>query len=584
MNFSGFWRVRSDRPENVALTSGQPVRMIRSGDSEMIVLGHCLASDDVLADGLRTVRTTRRFDPVVTEWPGCYSLAIFLPDELVLLSDPVGQFPLYTATTSGGTWFGSSATELAGRVRAAVDPSRVAMSIACVDVLDVSDNRTMFHGVGRLPLGGVTTVGPDGISVRSRRPLAVDENMTLADAAERLRWALLTAVAARAEIAQEITGDFSGGIDSSTLMFLSLRTGADVSGFTFHHTSDEVEDDLSWALRFAHLAPELKHRLVPVRDDDLPYQKLVASVEQPHPSAFFVGPLRARLGSAVEQGSTLHLVGEGGDLVVGAPPAYLADLARRGEMTALWRHCRRWGRVRQCSPLALLRRAVAMAGTSRRQALKALAATIARGVPRDGQPPWHLDAVGYWDAPHGHWLTRSARADFAGHVRALADEPQETAGVGDAVTLSQLRTQLMTERAVRDVGEELGVAVHAPYLDSAVIRACLALPAHRRADPVVVRPLLRSALTGLVPDVVLNRPTKGKYTRNSYLGLRRAAPALRGLLAEPVAADHGILDPVPVRAVLERAIQGLPVPRRAFNQVIAVELWLRDISRKGAAS
>ena len=120
--------------------------------------------------------------------------------------------------------------------------------------------------------------------------------------------------------------------------------------------------------------------------------------------------------------------------------------------------------------------------------------------------------------------------------------------------------------------------MHAPYLDTEVVRACLTLPAHRRADPAVAKPLLRAALTGLVPDTVLSRPTKGNYTRSAFLGVRRAAPALRRLLTESAAADHGLLDPVPVRAVLERAIHGLPTPWGALNQVFAVELWLRKVA------
>lgn len=78
--------------------------------------------------------------------------------------------------------------------------------------------------------------------------------------------------------------------------------------------------------------------------------------------------------------------------------------------------------------------------------------------------------------------------------------------------------------------------MHAPYLDSAVVRACLALPAWPRAASPADR-----------------------------LGGRRPRPAR----------------PVPVRAVLERPIQGLPTPWRALNQALAVELWLREVSGEG---
>ena len=129
--------------------------------------------------------------------------------------------------------------------------------------------------------------------------LTVDANEKFSEAVAGLRFSLLKAVEARAT--RYITGDLSGGIDSSTLIFLSLRAGVDVSAFTFHHVI-EVEDDLSWARHFARLASGLRHHFVPATDDDLPFQHLAAASEYPHASSFAVGPLRARLRLAVESG------------------------------------------------------------------------------------------------------------------------------------------------------------------------------------------------------------------------------------------------------------------------------------------
>ncbi|MBP2323009.1 asparagine synthase (glutamine-hydrolyzing) [Kibdelosporangium banguiense] len=545
----------------------------------MIVLGHCLASDTQLTEGLSVVSRTRQPHPVLSGWPGCYSLVVLLPDGVVLLTDPVGQFPVYSTAAADGTWFSSSAVELAARENIGVDHVRLATGIACSDVLDIMDNHTAFTEVRRLPPGHVVNVDATGIEMKPVGSVSIDRGTRFEDAAERLRSALLKSVESRVATAPVITGDFSGGIDSSVLMFLSMRAGAEVSGFTFHHSAAET-DDLRWARRYAALAPELTHHLVPSTQDDLPYMNLVASEDEPHPSSLGVGSTRSRLRMAAEQGSTLHLVGEGGDVVASAPPTYLADLVRHGEVSALWTHCMRWARVRQCSPLALLRRAMYVATTPRRQALLSLAAAVERASPADDTLPWPNKAIRHWGSPQAEWLTRRARADLAAQLRSRADTPTDDIGVADAVTLSLLRMQVMTQRAVRDAGMEFGIEVHAPYLDTEVVQACLALPAYRRAGLAGPKPLLRAALTGLVPRAVLDRPTKGDYTSSSYRGVRQAAPALRELLRESAAADHGIVDPVPVRATLERAVQGLPVPWSKLDQVFAVELWLRALSRK----
>ena len=132
----------------------------------MIILGHCLASDAALIECLCTVRATRRLGSAVDGWPGCYSLAVVLPRELLLLTDPVGQFPLYTVAASGGVWFGSSAAGLARHVNAGVDRVSLAASIACVDMTDISESRSAFRDVRRIPPGSTVTVDAGGISVK----------------------------------------------------------------------------------------------------------------------------------------------------------------------------------------------------------------------------------------------------------------------------------------------------------------------------------------------------------------------------------------------------------------------------------
>lgn len=135
-----------------------------------------------------------------------------------------------------------------------------------------------------------------------------------------------------------------------------------------------------------------------------------------------------------------------------------------------------------------------------------------------------------------------------------------------------------TQRAVRETGARYGVEVHAPYLDSEVVRVCLSLPAWRRCDPAEPKPLLRKALAGLVPPLVLTRRTKGDYTATAHRGIRWNLPALRELLTNPVSAEIGLIEPRRVRAALERAAQGLETPWAPLNQVLAIELWLRELT------
>lgn len=580
MNFVGVWKNPTASVAVLSATADPETRTIIVPGAEMIVFGHCLASDGLLADGLTAVRANKNVREL-TRWPGCYSLALLFPDEVTLLADPVGQFPLYVSSVRGDTLFGSTATEIAARANAELDQVHLAAGLICPGLREVSDYRTPFRDVNQIPPGHLARLSRTGYRLEKFDPIESDKDLTLPEAANRLRLSLTAAVAARAAETRQMTSDFSGGIDSTSITLLTHQSNREVIGLTYRSPSSPVHDDLTKAEQYVRFATGLRHHWVDGTADDLPYQDLVPPQDNPHASSIATGPLRARLRQAAKQGSTMHLVGEGGDVVLSAPPAYLADLARRRDMTALWRHSVAWARIRQRSPLTLMRHAVVLAATSRRRALLHLAAAITRATP-PRNVLWETEAIAYWDVPQAHWLTRRARANLTAHIHAVADSSIDDLGVGDVVTRSQLRTQMLTQRAVRDVGHEFGIAVHAPFSDSAVVRACLSLPAYRRADPTMPKPLLRLALSGLVPEPVLARPTKGDYTRSAYLGVRRAAPALRRLLADSAAADHGLIDPVPVRAALDGAIEGLPTPWGALNQALAVEVWLRDVSRKVA--
>jgi asparagine synthase (glutamine-hydrolysing) len=120
-----------------------------------------------------------------------------------------------------------------------------------------------------------------------------------------------------------------------------------------------------------------------------------------------------------------------------------------------------------------------------------------------------------------------------------------------------------------------GVEMHSPYLDSPIIRTCLSLTAALRTGVSDNKPLFRRALAGLVPTSTLDRRTKGDYTADQYVGLRRSAPFLRALFREPIAAELGVLEPRPLLAVLDRGLLGLDLPWPAFTTAVATEIWLR---------
>lgn len=583
VTFVGCWTPSSGTARLVELVPGPALRAITTDAGTAVIVGDCLLDPGSLDRRVEAMLRANRPGDADT-WPGCCSTVLITGRAVTLLADPVGQFPLFVVADTAGeaVWFGSRATDVARHAGAGLDPTSLAVAVACPESIDLNLGRSMFLGVRQVAEGHLVVIDGAGRRERRHHPLHTDEQATLADQADRLRDALCASIEARTALVGTLTSDMSGGLDSTSLAFLAAGH-TDVAVLTSYNPDAPVEDDLQRTRRYVRTARGLHHHLVPLAPDQLPYQEIGPAGDAPHGSSVAMGPLRSRLAVARALGSDVHLMGEGGDVVVGAPPAYFADLARRGELGRLWRDCVAWARLRGRAPLALFRRALLLGATTRRRALRLLATSLERADSPD-PPTWESELIGYWSPPHTHWLPARTRRRLAQHVRAVADGlSDDDLGVGEVVTLGQLRHQTRTQQVVRAAAAETGVAVHAPFLDTAVVRACLALPARHRADLTVAKPLLRAALTGLVPDAVLARRTKGDYTRDAYQGVRRAAPQLRRLLSESVAADHGLIEPGPVRAALEGAVSGLPTPWGPLNQVLAVETWLRGHESGSAA-
>ncbi len=200
--------------------------------------------------------------------------------------------------------------------------------------------------------------------------------------------------------------------------------------------------------------------------------------------------------------------------------------------------------------------------------------------PLDHPPQW-ADAVAWWPdpGPETAWLTTWARR----HLAELAEErarsvgptsSSATATPGTRAVLCELRASAATQAQFTSTARAFGIWPHAPFLDSEVVRACTRLPLPYRIDPFTAKPLLAAALTGLVPDAVLRRRTKGDYAAENYRGARRSATQIRARLLRSPLAELGIIEPSRVIASVERAVAGLPAPFPALNRLLGADLWL----------
>lgn len=524
------------------------VTIVQGPGRTVAVLGRARCDDDLLTRWV--YRGTP--DSAVTALSGAYTVVEITAHATVVLTDPGWIQPIYITTTDDGVpLWGSSSLALAALTGSGVDDIWLHEHLypghnGDPGVEHGAGDRSAFAGITAVPPGVRLTISAAGTTIR---PLATAAGGGSDRPTDQFREALQRAVAGIAE-GPGVTGaavavDCSGGMDSTSLAMLLAHhrgtRGEDVPGtvmaVTVHPAGITEGGDLDYARAavgyartgLAGRARSLEHLLCPLDDRHLPYGQmgeLVPATDEPAPSTIAIARFDAELSllAALRVGDLV--TGDGGDTLLGPQPGYLPDLAATGTLRAqaeLLRHALGWARLRRTAIWPLL-----------------------------------------------------------AHARAAAARDQR----GEAArTRTAMRIVARTARADAQITEQRhGISLHNPFTDPGVVDAALAIPGSRRAGPGDYKPLLRRAMTGLLPDTVTARRTKGDFTPDQYRGLRAHLRTLTVIVDGELAA-RGLIDPGRYRALLSCAAAGAPgTGFHQLNPVLATEVWLRALNQSPAAA
>ncbi|MBR7832956.1 albusnodin/ikarugamycin family macrolactam cyclase [Actinospica durhamensis] len=567
------------------------VRILRTAGTVCVVFGHCLAEPSLMEAQYRAC-VDGDVDGVM-RWPGAYAALVMCPRGFLrAYTDVTGQFPVYLSHGRGGVLVASDPRLLASLHRRAPDPVTAAARIACPDALPLWTDRSFFTDVSRLPGGTVCTTDGRTSQVRSYARLRPETSADFAECAEQVGAALIEAVRLRSGV-RALTSDLSGGYDSTSLALLAAarHDGDALPAVVYRQPlAPTVDADQAWRCA---AAADGRIRLTELAGSEatLPYGAPPwFAGSEPWPSMVSWRRMAVRLEFAVARRARVHLTGEGGDALLVPPPAHVSDLWRTRDISGLRRQCTAMARSRDVSAWAAAKAAVRLSHSNVRRALSRLAADFADDAAGAGEgagrspgfrarPSDIVDAISRWPtSPEARrWLTPDmsrALADLAGDPGTAARVAADTTAAESAVDTA-LRNSAETQRYYRELGHALGIAVHAPFLDSAVVAAALRLPPHRLAPVGDYKPLLRLALAGAVAPEVFERTDKGDYTAEDYRGARRAGPVLSELLEDSRLAQLGVIEPGRVSESLARMQAGVAVPMGSLNHLLSIEAWLR---------
>ncbi|MFQ6849507.1 albusnodin/ikarugamycin family macrolactam cyclase [Streptomyces sp. 35M1] len=547
------------------------------GRRQVLILGRCGAKDS----DLRRLSSTLP-DDITWKWPGAYTVIEESEEAVVIHTDPASARPIYLVSHDGGWVWSSSARALASLTRSAVDVERLACSIFLPSIPTLSEGRTFFCGVEQLPPGCRVVLPVSGGTPRTTTVWRPDQCETLAPA-ERLRTALFESVAERVRSDPMVSCDLSGGLDSTSIAALAtvaLPYGTRLNAVTIHPEGDTAGADLGYArLAAAAHSGRINHRLLALSTQHLPYTAMstVPATDEPAPSTITQARLTGQFRWLREEfGTRTHMTGDGGDSLLFQPPVHLADLVRHRRIRRAVSEGFGWAGLRRASPLPFLRDAVLVSRTSRTSALTELADSV--GGRRHGE---HGSVRWFPLLPYPSWAGGSAAALLSASARRAASAPDQLPGLDASVRtlVDEVREVARTAVADAELAAASGIDLNNPFLDPLVVDGVLRTPLDRRPPLHVYKPLLSSAMAGLLPHAVANRQTKGSFEADHYAGLRANMPELLGL-AHGRLAEMELIDATRLVHCLGRAAAGVPMSLAALEQALGSEAWLAAHARE----
>ncbi|MFF7634890.1 asparagine synthase-related protein [Kitasatospora sp. NPDC008050] len=562
---------RSGRPCLVGRIAAGQLLVAQAGETVLAVVGVCSATQAELAAQAARITDPAQLDAVSLRWSGSYHLIASIKGRLRIQGTASGLRRISHGSLDGLTIAADRADLLAQLIGPKPD-----LGVLAVRLLESLPHplpeRSLWQGVETVPPGSYLAVPADGRGGTVHRWWEPPQGeLSVAEAAVALRAELAAAVAARSALTTQLTGDFSGGLDSTSLVALAAHQDVPVVGFTMA-SDDQADDDVHWAKIAAADMPQLKHVIFARQEVPGFFESLTglpAVTDEPSLALLSMPRLRAMRELAVGHGSTLHLDGLGGDQMLTGHYAYYHDMLRRNPVMAVQRlrTIRLLSRMDLGSSLRTL-----LDGSSYRSWFAAEVRTLTSGQVRRRNRVF--DWAGGLAIPH--WLTAEATELVVAELRAAAERAQPLdPRRGRHGDLAAIREAGQLVRSLHQVVAASGYSASSPFLDDRVIAACLAVRPEERVTPWEFKPLIKSAMAGVLPQRLLERRTKADGSMLAAEGFVRHRLELDQLWQTSRLAELGLIDPAPLRELSRRPYAAASHEGR-MPVALSTELWARD--------
>jgi asparagine synthase (glutamine-hydrolysing) len=579
-----------ERTEVVPYPSGRPwivvadrrserLLVVRTRHLSVALIGHFSVTDDELERTVSEIRDVADLDDVGIRVSGSYHLLATDGRLLRAQGTASGTRRLFYTRGDDLTIAADRADVLAALVQARVDTSLLALRLVHPVPYPFTES-TVWREVEGLAPGEALILDSQSRTLRGHTWWQPPEpTVHLREGAAELREALVRAVRARTLSGTLISSDLSGGMDSTPVCYLAAENAHKTLAVTYE-PADPAADDMKWARMAADHMNNLRH--VTLDAKRVP-QFFGGLLDIRHtldgPSLTLLGQPRFQVTLDVvsRHGSTRHLTGIGGDLVLSGSPTYCHDLIRRNPLKGL-RRLRSY-RLTNGWPLwKTLRSAVRNESYGRWLSTQL--------SPR--QPANRLQALEWGISPAApSWATDEMVGRIRGLLHLLGPNIDPLHRLrGSHWDVFGIRLQSQFARALDQVGGHHGVSVSSPLLDDQVVNTCLSVKPEERITPWEFKPLIKAAMRPVMPPEILQRTTKSIGSMEAAIGLASNKQDILELWNDSRLGQLGLVDVEKLRMLTLNPT--LPEVQKDDGAIlrcaIVGELWLRKLTALDPAS
>jgi asparagine synthase (glutamine-hydrolysing) len=501
---------------------------------------------------------------------GMFSIAIWdsVKRRLVLGRDRLGKKPLVYRAEPGRLTFASelkSLLQVPGAPRD-IDPSAIDEYLT---YQYIPHPNTIFKGYKKLPPGHVAVWHDDRMEVRPywQPDFTAERAISEADAAERVRELLTSAVQTRLRSDVPLGAFLSGGIDSSLIVALmQQQAGERVKTFTIGFPIAEY-DESSYAERVAqHIGTD--HRTLRVEPDAVKIlPQLAYHYDEPFADSSAVPTWY--VSQLTREHVTVALSGDGGDELFAGYSRYRAvalgdwfdqiPLVRQFVASPLW----------QSVPSSAKQK-------SKLRQFKRFASSLTLGPERR-----YIDWISIFNETrraelyNEEFVTQLPNSDPAGFLltnwkRTKGRDAVTAASLTDLVTY--LPCDLMTKVDIASMAH--GLEVRAPFLDHRLVEFAASLPARLKYRRGKGKWLLQRAFGDLVPAEVWQRPKMGFGVPLDHWFRNELRPLMRETLLEGESTRRWFRREAVEQLIVDHEERRFDHSARLWALVM-LELWLQ---------